>query len=429
MRAAGMIARLGGGKVAVGAVDAYPTRRTVAPVPLRLARLRALTGVDALDAAAATDALTRLGCTVAAGAEPDTIAATPPSARTDLTREVDLIEEVLRLRGFDQVEATLPALRAAPIRLAAERPDEARRVLAAAGLAEAITFGFTSFDRVAALELPGNDRRRFPIPLRNPMSNDQAVMRTSLLPNLIAAVARNRSFGRTDVALFEVGSVFLRRGGLDSEIRELADEPVWAAAVLSGTRPGRLGPGSAYDFFDAKGLVVQLVARLGAAAEVRPVTDVPYLHPGIAAAICVAPHDVPIGWVGEVHPEVRLALGVDAPVFAFELDLEQLPPATPAQMRPIPKFPASSRDVSLLVAESIPAGRVRELIASAREPLVERVDVLEDYRDAKLPPGTKSMLWTIRYRAPDRTLTDAELDAAHEGIVAQLVDRLPAQRR
>jgi phenylalanyl-tRNA synthetase beta chain len=441
MRAAGLIARLGGGKVAVGAVDVYPTRRTVAAVPLRLARLRSLTGVDAFSGADAADALTRLGCAVEVTNDRDRVSAgsaaftipdlsvTPPSARTDLTREVDLIEEVLRLRGFDQVEATLPALRAAPIRLAAERPDQARRILAAAGLAEAITFGFTSFDRVAALELPGSDRRSFPIPLRNPMSNDQAVMRTSLLPNLVAAVARNRSFGRDDVALFEVGSVFLRRGGLDSEIRELADEPVWAAAVLSGRRPGRLGRGAAYDFFDAKGLVEHLVARLGAAAELRAVTDVPYLHPGVAAAICVAPHDVPIGWVGEVHPDVRLALGVDAPVFTFELDLEQLPPATPAQMRTIPKFPASSRDVSLLVGESIPAGRVRELIGSAREPLVERVDVLEDYRDAKLPAGTKSMLWTIRYRAADRTLTDAEVDAAHEGIVAQLVDRLPAQRR
>lgn len=428
VRAAGLIARLAGGKVARGAVDAYPGRRSVAAVPLRVARLQAITGVDALDAAAATDALTRLGCTVAPGADAR-LAVTPPSSRGDLVREIDLIEEVVRLRGFDQVPSTLPALRAAPPQLVPVRHDRARRLLAGAGLSEAITFGFTSFERIAALRLAPTDRRGQPIELRNPMSADQAAMRTSLLPNLIAAVARNRSFGRADVALFEVGSVFLRRFGPRSEVRELADEPVCAAAVVSGARPGQLGAGAAYDVFDVKGLVEHLLTGLGALPELRPAHEIPFLHPGVAAAIYLANGDGPIGCLGEVHPEVRLALGVDAPVFAFDLDLDRLPPATPAQMRAIPRFPGSSRDVSLLMAEGIAAGRVREVIAAAREPLVERVAVLEDYRDAKLPTGTKSMLWSIAYRSPDRTLTDAEVDAAHEAIVRQLVEQLPAQRR
>jgi phenylalanyl-tRNA synthetase beta chain len=334
------------------------------------------------------------------------------------------------VRGIDQVPATLPALRAAPVQLVQDRPDRARDVLAGAGLAEAITFGFTSIDRLAALRLAASDRRNLPIPLRNPMSADQAIMRTSLLPNLIAAIARNRSFGRPDVALFEVGSVFLRRDVVaDTPIRELADEPVWAAAVLSGARPGQLGAGPRWDFFDAKGLVEHLITRLGADARFAPVTDVPYLHPGIAAAISVDDQDSPVGVVGEVHPEVRLALGVDAPVFAFELDLERLPVPAPAQMCAIPRFPGSTRDVSLLMAATIPAARVRDVIASARQPLVERAVVLEDYRDAKLPEGMKSMLWSIAYRSLERTLTDAEVDAAHEAIVAMLVDHLPAQRR
>jgi phenylalanyl-tRNA synthetase beta chain len=428
LRAAGLLARLGGGRVAVGAVDAYPKKRASAAVPLRIARLRSLTGVDALDAAAATDALTRLGCAVRPG-DGDAIVATPPSARTDLTREVDLVEEVLRLRGFDQVPSTLPALRAAPIQLVAERADRARQLLAAAGVAEAITFGFTSYDRVASLRLAAGDRRSVPIPLRNPMSADQAVMRTSLLPNLLAAVARNRSFGRADVALFEVGSVFLRRGAVETDVRELADEPVWAAAVLSGARRAQLGAGARYDVFDAKGLVERVLAGLGVAPTFRAVTDCPYLHPGVAAAVHANADHAPLGWVGEVHPDVRLALGVDAPVFAFELELERVPARAPAQMRPIPRFPGSSRDVSLLMSDAIPAQRVRDVVAEARQPLVERVDVLEDYRDAKLPPGTKSMLWTILYRSLERTLTDTEVDAAHEAIVALLIDHLPAQRR
>jgi phenylalanyl-tRNA synthetase beta chain len=428
VRAAGLLARLGGGKVAVGAVDAYPQRRAPTPIPLRLDRMRAVTGV-ALDGAAASDALARLGCTVTAQPDGD-LAATPPSYRSDLAREVDLIEEVLRLRGFDQVPSTLPPLRAAPLQLVSELPDRARRLLAAAGLAEAITFGFSSVERLASLRLSPNDRRSFPIPLRNPMSVDQAVMRTSLLPNLLAAIARNRSFGRPDVALFEVGNVFLRRHAIgDGEVRELADEPVWAAAVLSGTRPGQLGRGAAWDFFDARGVVALLITRLGATPSFRPVTDVPYLHPGVAAAIYVDDQGEPLGTVGEIHPDVRLAHHIDAPVFGFELDLDRLPPSKPAQMRPIPRFPRSTRDVSLLMAAAIPAGRVREVILGAHQPLVEGFDVLEDYRDPKLPPGTKSMLWSISYRASDRTLTDPEVDAAHEAIVGLLVDHLPAQRR
>jgi phenylalanyl-tRNA synthetase beta chain len=429
VRAAGLLARLGGGKVAVGAVDAYPKKRVVVPIRLRLDRLRSVTGV-ALDHAAATDALTRLGCTVENQPDGDVLA-TPPSSRGDVAREVDLIEEVLRLRGYDQVPSTLPPLRSAPLQLVSARPDHARRVLAAAGLHEAITFGFTSVDRLAAMRFAPGDRRNAPIPLRNPMSADQAIMRTSLLPNLLAAVARNRSFGRTDVALFEVGSVFLRRHGAGGrEVQELADEPVWAAGVWSGTRPAQLGRGARYDFFDARGVVEQLIARFGAAAIVRPVTDVPYLHPGVAASVHLDEDADPVGVVGEIHPEVRLALGIDVPVFAFELDVDRLPERAPAQMRAIPRFPGSSRDVSLLVAEAIPAARVREVIRGAHQPLVERVDVLEDYRDpAKLPAGTKSMLWSIGYRSIERTLTDAEVDAAHEAIVALLVDHLPAQRR
>ena len=428
LRCAALLARVGGGRLVGPAVDTYPRRRAVAPIRLRLPRLRALTGVE-LDATAAAEALRRLACEVKP-LDGDALEVTPPSARPDVAREVDVIEEVLRVRGFDQVPSTLPTLRVAPPVLVSDRADRARQLLAAAGLAEAITFGFTSVDRLTTLRLPGTDRRNMPIPLRNPMSADQAIMRTSLLPNLLGAVARNRSFGRTDVALFEVGTVFLRRSAVgDSAIRELAHEPAWAAIVLSGTRRAQLGRGPAWDFFDARGFAERLIGSLGAEPTFRPDRTIPYLHPGIAATIWIPDVDEPIGTVGEIHPDVRADHGIDAPVFAFEVDLERLPPPAPAQMRPIPRFPGTSRDVSLLVADSVPAARVREVIDRAHVPIVERVDILEDYRDSKLPAGTKSMLWSIAYRSLERTLTDAEVDAAHEGIVAQLVEQLPGQRR
>ena len=427
-RASRLLCQVGGGTISGDAIDAYPAKRIPKAIDVRMPRVRMVSGV-ALETSTCRDALERLGCTVTGSG--DALSVTPPSARADVVREVDVIEEILRVIGYEQVPSSLPVLRQAPGVRPADRGDVARRALAAAGLDEAITYGFQSAERCGALGIAGSDRRAQPIAIRNPMSLDQAVMRTSLLPNLLAAIARNASHGRPDVALCEVGSVFLRRGEGTSErpIHELADEPTWAAGVLAGKRPGQLGAGAAWDVFDAKGYAL---AAIHAVAGEVPVTArathaVPYLHPGVAGELALG--KTVVGWFGEVHPEVRKRLGVDQPVFAFELDLTRLPQAEPAQMRVIPRFPGSARDVSLLLATSIPASRIEDVIAAVGEPLVSAVRLLEDYRDAKLGEGMKSMLWSILYRSPERTLTDAEVDKAHEMIVGRLVENLPAQRR
>ncbi|HEX3758792.1 MAG TPA: phenylalanine--tRNA ligase subunit beta [Kofleriaceae bacterium] len=428
-RTARLMCQFGGGRVLGDLIDAYPGARPPAAIAVRLPRVQMLTGV-ALDQATCRDALERLGFAVRPdGAE--AFAATPPSARTDVVREVDVIEEILRVVGYEQVPSTVPTLRRAPGVRPADRGDAARRALAAAGASEAITYGFQSATRCLALGVAATDRRAQPIALRNPMTTDQAVMRTSLLPNLLAAVARNQSFGRPDVALFEVGSVFLRRGEGITErpLHELADEPTWAAAVLAGRRPAAIGEGAPWDAFDAKALA--LIAIRAVAGDlplrIRATRSVGYLHPGVAGEIV---HEAEVvGWFGEVHPDARKRLGVDGAAFAFDLDLDKLPLAGPAQMQPIPRFPGSTRDVSLLLAAELPAARVIEVVEQVAEPLVQRIRLLEDYRDAKLGDGRKSMLWSIEYRSPDRTLTDAEVDKAHEAIVGRLIENLPAQRR
>ena len=431
-RAARLLCQVGGGTVRGEAIDAYPAKRTVASIPVRLPRIRMVSGVP-LEETTCKDALERLGFAVAVAGAGDAFDVTPPSSRTDVTREVDVIEEILRVVGYEHVPSTLPALRQAPGVREPDRADRARLALAQAGLSEAITYAFQSVERSNALGVSATDRRAQPIALRNPMSADQAVMRTSLLPNLIAAIARNVSYGRADVALFEVGAVFLRKGEgmLERPIHELADEPVWAAGVLAGRRPAQLGDGDAYDVFDAKAYAIhaiRAVAGEGVHLKTRATSSVPYLHPGVGGELVIGTNVV--GRFGEVHPDVRKKLGVEPTAFAFEVDLTALPLATPAQMRPIPKFPGTSRDVSLLLAEDIPAARVEDVIGGVADPLVHGVRLLEDFRDAqKLGEGMKSMLWSIAYRAPDRTLTDAEVDKAHEAIVARLVENLPAQRR
>jgi len=430
-RAARLMCLAGGGKLIGDLIDVYPGRKPPAAIHVRLPRVQMLAGV-ALDAATCRDALARLGFGVAGDPDPAAgLSVTPPSARGDVTREVDVIEEILRVVGYEQVSPTLPILRQAPGLRPRDRGDAARLALAAAGASEAITYGFQSTARCLALGIAATDRRAQPIALRNPMSTDQSVMRTSLLPNLLAAVARNQSHGRPDLALFEVGSVFLRRGEGMTErpINELADEPLWAAGVLAGRRPSQIGHGTPWDVFDAKALAEIAIRAVAGelALVVRATRHIPYLHPGVAGEITHG--QTVVGWFGEVHPDVRKRLGVDGAVFAFDLELAKLPLAAPAQMQPIPRFPASSRDVSLLLAAAIPAARVIEVIEQVAEPLVQRIRLLEDYRDAKLGDDRKSMLWSIEYRSPERTLTDAEVDKAHEAIVGRLVENLPAQRR
>jgi phenylalanyl-tRNA synthetase beta chain len=432
-RAARLMCEVGGGKVVGDPVDAYPGKVAPKTIRVRLPRVQLLTGVP-LTETQCSEALERLGFSVAlaSGLELDV---TPPSPRTDVSREVDVIEEILRISGYEHVPSSLPSLRQGPGVQPADPADLARRALAAAGASEAITYGFQSVDRCASLGLAPTDRRAQPIAIRNPMSEQQAVMRTSLLPNLVAAIARNQSYGRPDVALFEVGSVFLRRGEsvVERDLHELADEPTWAAGVLAGRRPGHVGLGAPYDAFDAKALALETIRAVAGDIRVRvqATSAVTFLHPGVAGELALAEggRDV-VGHFGELHPSVRERLGVTGPAFAFEVDLEKLRLAAPAQMKPIPRFPGSRRDVSLLLDAAIPAGRIHDVITGTGEALVTGAWLLEDFRDEdKLGAGNKSMLWAIAYRSPERTLTDAEVDRAHEAIVVRLVENLPAQRR
>jgi phenylalanyl-tRNA synthetase beta chain len=422
-RAARLMAEHAGGTVARGLVDAC----TAAPAPrvlaLRPERARMLLGIDL-----STEEMARCLRALELAAEPGAggLAVTIPSTRADLEREVDLIEEIARVHGLDDVPATLPPLRVAPEPRPPSVALRARAALIAAGLDEAQTFGFTSSARIAALRLPPEHPASQPIAVANPMREDQAVMRTSLLANLLPALGRNLAFGQADVRLFEVGHVFLPSTQMGAV---LPDEPLFVAGVLAGERPGWLKPGGAVDFTDAKGVVERLLDGLGVKARYTPArSEAGFLHPGVAAAIlCSEGH---VGVVGEVHPETRAALGLEAPCFAFEICLDLLPVSGRVAFQPFPRVPGILRDISFFVDESVAAARVEQVVGDARPELLESFRVLEDYREAgKVPAGKKGMLWSFTYRGGDRTLTDAEVDAAHEALVTHLLAALRAERR
>ena len=422
-RASGLISQVSGGTVASQVVDAYPSPRAPWSVSLRTESVSALTGV-CLSQQRIAEVLRSLQLGVSTDAS--VLQVTCPTFRSDLTREVDLIEEVIRIDGFDKVPATLPASSVSMVHLAPDpRPSLIREQLIGMGLSEAITFGFMAESRLAKMLLPRDDPRNRPLRVQNPMSEDQAIMRTMLLPNLLAAVTRNRSFGTEDVAVFEVGSVFLPMKG-----ETLPNEPIKAVGVLCGRQTGWLGDRPAVDVFDAKACVERVLARiLGHLEEVAyGCSQSGYFHPGVAGSVSVG--GLEVGEFGEVHPDVREAFGIDAPCFAFELSLDKLPQPLVARMRPIPKYPAISRDISIFVDESLPSSEIRAAIVAAEQPLIEEICVLEDYRDpAKVAKGKKGMLWSITYRASERTLTDTEVDKAHAAIVDCVVATVSAELR
>jgi phenylalanyl-tRNA synthetase beta chain len=421
-RAARLLAELGGGRVRRGVTDVYPRRATPITIPLRPARVAQLLGIQ-LPPEEVTGHLTSLGCTVSGEL------VTPPTFRPDLEREVDLIEEIARLHGFESIPATLPAATTAPPSPAPAGvlAERVRDGLASAGLDEAISMGFTSPARIAALRLPQAARA---VAVTNPMRPEQAMMRTSLLANLLPALAHNLAHGVKDVRIFEVGEIFLPGE------RPLPDERTFAAGVLCGARPGWLHTAGEIDFFDARGVIEHLFATLGMSADYTPARrEFGWHHPGVAADI-VLPGDLRtpggkhVGLVGEVHPETRAKAGIEERCFAFELNLTLLPALPVGRFAAIPRYPSIGRDVSFFVDESTNATRVRDVVRAGAPAFLVDLAVLEDYRDpGKVPAGKKGMLWSMTYRADDRTLTDAEVDAAHAALVDQLLKNLNATRR
>jgi phenylalanyl-tRNA synthetase beta chain len=421
-RAATMLARLGGGAIAGEGVDRYPRAAEPRRVTLSQAGLTRLAGFE-IPLGQAADKLAAIGIPTApdGAAGGPTLAATVPSFRPDIGIEEDLVEEVMRLVGYDRVPARLPRGGGGPAPSPEGLADQARDLLAALGLQEIVSWGFVPRAWLAALgEAGGEPALAQGIAVKNPISADYELMRTSLLPLLVDAAKRNLARGVLDLGLFEVGPVVRRA----ADAKEAPAEPVHAAAILVGRRPGWLRPGEPYDFFDAKQVCVELLGGLGVALPVFvPSSASRLLHPGAAADIRLQDASGrALGQVGELHPRLARRLGLEARALYLEIALD----AVSGERRAVrsvasPRFPAVTRDISFWIDATVTADAQRALLVSTAEPLLAGLAVLEDYRDPRTTPaGKKGMLWTLTYRSPERTLTDEEVDAAHSRVIAAL---------
>ena len=435
-RVVGLLAAHPGGQPAPDTLSHYPDPATPWEVPLRLSRAELLLGMP-VDEGEAAERLGLLGCEVRR--EDGRLRATVPTFRRDLEREADLIEEVGRLVGLENVPERLPGVpQPGGLTSTQKKLRRLRHLLADLGLAEAVTYPFGPDRWYRDLGLENRDAGQEPLKLRNPLSAEAANLRTTLLPGLLDATARNRSFGARGGAVFEVGHVFepveqpegireyaLRyrlRGetGLDAEVRTdiLAgvEEKENVAGLLAGTihPPGWNAPVFMAGFFEAKGLVERLIP--GSTFEPRPR---PFLHPGCAAAVLV--DGAEIGWVGELHPDAVERFDLEGwPVAAFELDLQATEPDLTPRFAPFYNVPPVSMDLAVVVGEEIRVGDMLEVIASLHSPILAEVRVFDVYEGSQVPPGKKSVALNFTFRA-EETLNDA--------VVKEEIDRISERLR
>ena len=426
LRAVSLMAKLGGGSLVRTLVDKFPRPPVVTEIVLPLARLRRVSGTD-YSLAFASEQLTRLGMTCESST--DSLTVRVPSYRPDITIAEDLVEEILRMGEFSKPARKERVASNATETANPEGPaDRARLLLAGAGLSEIVTWAFVPKSVLAAISCDGQDAQLVRgIVVRNPISADYEVMRTSLLPGLADALKRNLSRGLAGASLFEVGPIVRRPANDEAD----PIESTHAAGLIAGNQAGWLKPGEPLDFYDLKNVVEKLLLGFGMAdVDFEPPAPLPFLHPGVSAQIRTKQGMI-LGALGELHPAVARKLGIDATAFYFEIEVAALASAaTPLRTSAPPRFPAISRDVSFWIDLATPAAALRAAFLSAQEPLLCVLGVLEDFRDPKYAPaGMKGVLWSMTYRAADRTLTDAEADEAHQRVVKALRERFSIQIR
>jgi phenylalanyl-tRNA synthetase beta chain len=407
-RACGLLEQIGAGRARGTVVDCYPAPIVPRSIRLRRARMATFLGVSVPDADVAR-LLTALGFT--ATAVPDGWDVAIPTRRVDVLREVDLIEDVARHYGFDRIPVTFPALAVAPppIDPRVTRARQLRSVMTGAGFFEAVTFGFIP----APLAATCADASEI-VPIANPLSETFAVLRPSALPGLLAAVAHNRRRQQPDVRLFEIGAAFARSTG---EHRMLACAWTGSASAEHWSHPGT----DAVDFFDVKDTVERVCRAMRVDAQVEPHADT-RLVAGRSAAVTAG--GVRIGVLGLASPALTSAHELtDAEVYVAEIDLDLAEIAARTgdpYVEALPRYPSVTRDLSVVVRDSLQAAAIRRTALDAASSTLASVREFDRYQGTGIPDGHVSLSIRLTFRALDRTLTDAEVQAATSAVLQAL---------
>ena len=441
-RVAELLAEFGGGTVGEGVtvVGHAPGERSIA-IPIDLpARV---TGMNiASDTTIAN--LEAVGCRVEAGA--DSLTATVPHWRPDLNDPFDLVEEVARIVGYEDVPSVLPT--APPGRGLTPAQSMRRRVgrtLAGEGYVEVLSFPFIGETDLDRLGLDGADPRRTALRLANPLSSEEPLMTTTLLPGLLRTVARNVGRGATDLALFEMSPVTQPHEGVvapilpvdrrptegewDDLVKAVPDQPLHLAFGVCGDRDraGWWGKGRAAGWSDVIETARVVAGALGLELTVRAATLAPW-HPGRCAQLLVG--ETTVGHAGELHPKVCRSIGVPARTSVAELDLDVLlSRAVVATAPDFSTYPVAKEDVALVVADDLPAEEVAATLREGAGQLCESVRLFDVYTGPQAGEGRKSLAFALRFRAPDRTLTESDTAAARDAAVALAVQRHRAEQR
>jgi phenylalanyl-tRNA synthetase beta chain len=401
-RATQLLAEVCGGVVARGAIDVYPKPIKPKPVRLRVGRTNELLGVT-IPAQVMASSLEPLGCRVESQTR-TSLRVVPPTFRPDLRTEVDLVEEIARRYSYDRFPTTLPSSgRAGGLSDEQRLHRLTRRLLLGSGLSEAHTLSMLPPRFPDRLALPAEHPWRKTLAISNPLSEEESVLRPSLLPGLLLAAAKNVARRNTTVALFEIGAAFIPTDA------ELPDEPLRAAWLLTGPAPdGWHGVHRTHDFFDATGVLERLAEGLGVDGLEREALEITPMHPGRTARVLVAGHE--IGVVAELHPRAARALDLNDRVAVGEIDLAPLfALAREAAPGDLPRFPPVARDLALLVPADTPESAVERGVRESAGDLLEDIEVFDVYRGAEIGAEKVGLAFSLSFRHPERTLTDAEV--------------------
>ena len=425
-RAAGLMAELGQGRLIAGVVDEDFREADPSVLRLSVAATNTLLGTD-LD----RERMASLLESVAFDVQPegkDDLRVQVPSFRVDVTRPQDLMEEVARLSGYNQIPVTFPAIPAqgsAPAPLMVHR-NQVREILCGFGFSETINYSFISAESDDRILLGADDPRRRHVVLLNPISEEQSVMRTSLIPGMLEAAQRNISRQQTRLRFFEVGKVFLPRKSDPLPLEKEMLVGLWAGPRST---PAWHTREVACDFFDIKGVVEGLGRSLGIGqlAFTAP-ADGRYGYTRAGHTATVLHEGQELGVVGELNAAVAANYGLKQTVFLFELDLEMLSQRVPGtkQMAPIPRYPSTSRDITVIVDQDVESSRLMAAVAGFGETLVEDLFLFDVFEGDPIPNGKKSVSFRVVYRSPERTLEDETVNEIHHRLTGRLIDEFGA---